>query len=86
VIVDDGLFLSSSTDVGLMTASSGVLSGGILSIADVKIFQEASSFLKFVLRFSAYSKVLLMVKKNNPYLSLTIAALLIKVTGLVEAR
>ena len=56
-MVDDGLFLSSSTDVGLMTVSRAVPSGGIVSIADVKIFQEASSFLKFALRFSAYSNV-----------------------------
>ena len=57
MLFDDGLFLSSSVDVGLMTASRVKANGGIVSLPDVKIFQEASSFLKFSLRFSAHSDI-----------------------------
>jgi hypothetical protein len=55
LIVDDGLFLSSSIDVGLMTASRAAPAAGTLSLADVQMLHEASSFLKFTLRFSAHS-------------------------------
>ena len=57
MLIDDGLFLSSSVDVGLVTASRVKANGGIVSLPDVKIFQEASSFLKFSLRFSAHSDI-----------------------------
>lgn len=56
-IVDDGLFLSRSTDVGLMTVSRVKPIGGAISIQDVNIFQEASSYLKFSLRFSAHTAI-----------------------------
>jgi hypothetical protein len=54
-IVDDGLFLHSSTDAGLVTATPMSPVGGVVTIADIKIFQEASSFLKFALRYSSHS-------------------------------
>jgi len=67
MLIDDGLFLSSSADVGIMTASRVVASGGVVTIPDVKIFQEASSFLKFSLRFAAHSDI--DATSNSTYFS-----------------
>jgi hypothetical protein len=56
-LIDDGWFLSSSTEVGIISASRFSPINGIVSVSDVQILQEASSFLKFRLRYSAHSDI-----------------------------